>query len=70
MSPASWCGPRPTAPTPGSASNSPRDGRGYGTDLRWTLFLDEPTPDDALVGLMRRRINGLINADLRYTFAQ
>jgi hypothetical protein len=43
---------------------------GEGTDLRWTLSVDEPVPDDALVGHMRKRLNQLINANLRYTFGQ
>ena len=43
---------------------------GGGTDLRWTLFVEEPTPDQALVGHFRKRLNQLINADLRYSFGQ
>ena len=46
----------------------PLDDGGYGTDLRWTLEVDEPVPDDALVGHMRKRLNELINANLRYSF--
>lgn len=45
----------------------PLDGTGS-TDLTWTLLVNEPIPDDALVGHMRKRINQLINADLRYSF--
>lgn len=41
-----------------------------GTDLRWTLYVDEPVPDQALIGHMRKRMNQLINANLRYTFGQ
>ncbi len=44
-------------------------GRG-GTDLRWTLLVDEPGPDDVLLGHLRTRLNRLINADLRYSFGQ
>lgn len=47
-----------------------REGRGPGTDLRWTLLVDDPAPDDALVGHMRKRLNQLINANLRDTFDQ
>ncbi|HEX4864433.1 MAG TPA: hypothetical protein VFV02_10185, partial [Acidimicrobiales bacterium] len=47
-----------------------RDGGGYGTELRWTLEVEEPVPDEALLGHMRKRINELINANLRYTFGQ
>jgi hypothetical protein len=48
----------------------PRDRSGYGTDLRWTLLVDDPMPDASLVGHMRKRINQLINANLRFTFGQ
>jgi hypothetical protein len=43
---------------------------GGGTDLRWTLTVDEPVPDDSLTGHLRKRINTLIHADLRYTYGQ
>src|SRR5438552_123382 len=43
---------------------------GSGTDLCWTMLVDEPLPDDALIGHMRKRVNELINANLRYTFGQ
>lgn len=33
----------------------PRDEGGYGTYLQWTLEVDEPIPDDGLVGHMRKR---------------
>jgi hypothetical protein len=48
----------------------PRDKGGYGTDLRWTLQVEEPVPDDGLLGHMRKRLNVLINANLRYAFGQ
>jgi len=41
-----------------------------GTDLRWTLLVDEPAPSDTLLGHLRKRLNQLINADLRYSFGQ
>jgi hypothetical protein len=41
-----------------------------GTDLRWTLCVDEPLPDASLTGHMRTRISELINANLRYTYGQ
>lgn len=41
-----------------------------GTDLRWTLLVEQPVPDDALTGHLRKRLNQLINGDLRYTFGQ
>jgi hypothetical protein len=34
------------------------------------LLVDEPVPDASLLGRMRRRINELINANLRYTFGR
>ena len=37
-----------------------------GADLR----VDEPVPDDALIGHLRKRLNQLINANLRYAFGQ
>ncbi|MCW2524655.1 MAG: hypothetical protein JWO63_2990 [Frankiales bacterium] len=43
---------------------------GDGTLLRWTLSVNDPLPDEALIGHMRKRLNQLINADLRYTFGQ
>ena len=44
--------------------------QGSGTDLRWTLSVAEPPPDQALVGHLRLRMNQLINANLRRTFGQ
>lgn len=43
---------------------------GGGTDLRWTLSVEEPVPDEALLGHLRKRMNQLINAELRYSFGQ
>lgn len=40
------------------------------TGLRWTLLLDEPLPERALLLQMCRRLNQLINANLRYSFGQ
>ncbi|MEV4706985.1 hypothetical protein [Actinoplanes sp. NPDC049316] len=45
------------------------DGAG-GTELRWTLHVAEPLPDPSLLGHLRKRLNQLINADLRATFGQ
>lgn len=47
----------------------PPDGSG-GTELCWTLLVDDPEPDPALVGHLRRRLNVLINAELRGSFGQ
>jgi hypothetical protein len=41
-----------------------------GTDLRWTLYVDEPVPDAMLARHMCKRIGELINANLRYTYGQ
>ena len=40
-----------------------------GCDLRWTL-LDVNDPGPALVGHMCKRLNQIINAELRYSFGQ
>jgi hypothetical protein len=45
-------------------------GASGGTDLRWRLYLDEPLPPDALLGHLRKRVNELINANLRFSFGQ
>lgn len=42
----------------------------YGTDLRWTLLVAEPMPDPSLLGHLRKRLNTVINANLRYSFGQ
>ncbi|MCI4061905.1 hypothetical protein MRQ36_04720 [Micromonospora sp. R77] len=41
-----------------------------GTELCWTLLVDEPLPDPSLLGHLRKRINQLINGNLRDTFGQ
>jgi hypothetical protein len=46
------------------------DAAGGGTDLRWTLYVDGSAPDAALTGHLRKRMNVLINANLRYTYGQ
>lgn len=43
-------------------------GAGSETDLRWTLFVDEPAPDDETVVAMRKRLNVMINSRLRANF--
>jgi hypothetical protein len=45
------------------------EGAGPGCLLRWTL-LDAEDPGPALVGHMCKRLNILINAELRYSFGQ
>lgn len=34
------------------------------------ISVEEPVPDDALVGHLRKRLNQLINAELGYSFGQ
>jgi hypothetical protein len=41
-----------------------------GTDLRWTLHLDDPLPEARLVQHMFQRIGELINVNLRRTYGQ
>ena len=48
----------------------PPDNLRQGTDLRWTLLVDEPMPDPSQLGHFRKRINELINANLRYSLGQ
>jgi hypothetical protein len=48
----------------------PSDASGQGTDLTWTLHVEEPEPEPALLGHLRKRVNVLINAELRYSFGQ
>jgi hypothetical protein len=43
---------------------------GAGTELTWTLFVEEPVPDAGLVGHLCKRLNQLVNAELRYSFGQ
>jgi hypothetical protein len=45
------------------------ESREQGCQLRWTL-LDVDDPGPALVGHMRKRLNQIINAELRYSFGQ
>jgi hypothetical protein len=46
------------------------DSTGQGTDLRWTLLVDEPLPDASKLGHLRKRMNQLINAELRYSYGR
>lgn len=43
---------------------------GSGTDLRFTLLLDPPLPDDDAIRTMRKRLGWLINGQLRHTYGQ
>ena len=46
------------------------DDEQWPTVLRADLRVDEPVPDDALIAHLRRRLNQLINANLRYALGQ
>ncbi|MGY1812905.1 hypothetical protein [Blastococcus sp. SYSU D00820] len=46
------------------------DGGHAGTDLRWVVEMAERAPDASLTGHVRRRLNVLVNAQLRATFGQ
>jgi transposase len=43
---------------------------GGSTELRWRLSVDEPVPDHETTVAMRRRVDELINANLRRVFGQ
>jgi hypothetical protein len=48
----------------------PQDNSGQGTDLVCSLLVEEPEPELPLLGHLRKRLNVIINADLRYSFGQ
>lgn len=64
-----WSSLWPHRPSARIRFELPSDG-GDGTDLRWTLEVDPPSPDESAIGHMRKRINELVNANLRYSFGQ
>lgn len=41
-----------------------------GTDLTWSLYVDDPLPDERFTKHMCQRIGELVNANLRYTYGQ
>lgn len=43
---------------------------GNSTTLCWTLFVEDRVPTESEVVRLRKRINTLINANLRFTFGQ
>ncbi|MBE5451281.1 hypothetical protein D2E64_03040 [Mycobacteroides abscessus] len=65
-----WSSLWPRRPDARITFELPTRGPGCGTDLRWTLTVDEPAPDESLTGHMRKRINTLIHANLRHTYGQ
>jgi hypothetical protein len=65
-----WSSLWPSRPDARLRFDLPVDANGSGTDLCWTLTVDDPEPDASKAGHMRKRINELINANLRYSFGQ
>jgi hypothetical protein len=65
-----WSSLWPRRPDAQITFELPQGGPGGGTDLRWTLTVEEPAPDESFTGHMRKRINTLIHANLRYTYGQ
>ena len=63
-----WSSLWPSQPTATIRFEILPDG-GSATSLTWMLSVDGPPPDDAIVH-MRKRINTLINGNLRSTFGQ
>jgi hypothetical protein len=57
-------------PARGAGAVRGRHGRRWGTALRWTLLLDEPLPATGTLQHYRKRLNVLINANLRYSLGQ
>jgi hypothetical protein len=65
-----WSSLWPRRPDARVVFSLPLDAGGHGTDLEWVLLLDEPLPDASLLGHLRKRVNQLVNADLRSSFGQ
>ncbi len=65
-----WSSLWPSRPDAVIRFELPLDAEGQGTDLTWTLLVHEPEPELALLSHLRKRINVLINAELRYSFGQ
>jgi hypothetical protein len=65
-----WSSLWPSRPDARIRFDLPHDRSRQGTDLRWTLLLDEPLPDQGKLGHLRKRLNQLINANLRYSCGQ
>ncbi|WP_106210763.1 hypothetical protein [Kineococcus rhizosphaerae] len=65
-----WSSLWPVRPDARLRFDLPWDAGHQGTDLRWTLFVAGELPGPSLLGHLRRRVQQLINADLRYSFGQ
>lgn len=65
-----WSSLWPSRPDAVLRFELPADAGGQGTDLTWTLLVDEPEPEPDVLGHLRKRINVLINAELRYSFGR
>jgi hypothetical protein len=57
-----------TGPMRASSSASIETDRRAETTLCWTLMVEVPGPDTRLTGHRRKRMNELINGNLRYSF--
>jgi hypothetical protein len=68
--PTWWCGHRCGSSGPDARLRFDLEAAQGGTDLCWTLYVDEPLPDPALTGHVRQRVGELINANLRYSYGQ
>lgn len=64
-----WSSLWPVRPDAQVRFDLPPDG-GAGTDLCWTLTVEDQDPDPAQLGHWCKRLNVLINAELRYSFGQ
>jgi hypothetical protein len=47
----------------------PSDGR-FGNDMCWSLSVDEPMPEASLFGHLRKRMNLLVDVNLRFPFGE
>lgn len=65
-----WSSLWPSRPDAVIRFELPTDIEDQGTALTWTLLVDDPEPDPPLLGHFRKRLNVLINADLRYSLGQ
>ncbi len=65
-----WSSLWPVRPDARLRFELPWDAAHQGTDLRWTLLVEDQLPEPSSLGHLRRRVNQLINANLRYTFGQ
>lgn len=63
-----WSSLWPSHPTARITIELDRDPSGSGCDLCWTLDVDVPGPSPSAIGHLRKRLNTLINGNLRDYF--